>query len=500
MTEQEFSKRYSFHPTSDKIGVGAFGTVYKAYDTSLDKVVAIKIAEVKEIGGKEFSLLEEFEAIKNLEPFKNIANYEEVHRILSISGLHDYAVMQYYPLGNLSEYLKNNQLTIQEKESLIIGILDGIAFLHKNKIIHRDLKPSNIMVVDRKGKLIPKISDFGLSKQEINSKVSSFTNSFIGGTLQYSSPEQLNGKSLKMNTDLWSLGTIIYEIFTGYTLFEADEQNTNTAEWQNAITQKILNQDISNKLKKLPRKWQSVTKVCLKKGQKERIKDTKHIYKLLNKNIPDFLDLFNVNNKDENTLIENTLINASNVYSESKTPTINNEKLKIKSLNNIASRWRRILAYWLDIIFIGFISQIIVCLMILLFLDYLDSYEELFNYGQLKNINFSIIYISAVTFLPISETIWGKTFGKYILKLKVISKYDHPLKLKHYLTRFLLHPINLYFILFLITDILLISIKSGMGIIFGGMFFLVVIIEIIKVISKKRSLADVLSKTLVVDK
>ena len=148
-------------------------------------------------------------------PNSYIANYEDVFRFESFNGEYDYGLMQYYPLGNLSHYLKNNPISIEKKEDLVKDILKGIGFLHSHKVVHRDLKPSNILVVDRQGQLIPKITDFGLSKQAgPDSKGSRFTNSFAGGTLQYSSPEQLKGVPLKLNTDLWSFGAIAYEILT----------------------------------------------------------------------------------------------------------------------------------------------------------------------------------------------------------------------------------------------------------------------------------------------
>ena len=215
MTQEEFRKRYDFNIKTDNIGGGSFGTVYKAYDNVLDREVAIKVSEVKNVGDKEFSLLEEYKAIENLSEHQNIANYEKVYRFDSFPATYDYGIMQYYSLGNLSHYLKNNEVSIEKRESITKGILEGIAFLHQHKVVHRDLKPSNILVVDRRGQIIPKITDFGLSKQaESDGKASRFTNSFAGGTLQYSSPEQLKGLPLKLNTDLWSFGAIAYEIFT----------------------------------------------------------------------------------------------------------------------------------------------------------------------------------------------------------------------------------------------------------------------------------------------
>ncbi|PQJ81863.1 serine/threonine-protein kinase [Polaribacter glomeratus] len=283
MTQQEFRKRYEFDLKTDNIGGGSFGTVYKAYDTVLDREVAIKVSEVKMVGDKEFSLLEEYKAIENLTEHKNIANYEKVYRFESFPTIFDYGIMQFYALGNLSHYLKNNDVSIEKRQNISKGILEGIAFLHQHKVVHRDLKPSNILVVDRRGKIIPKITDFGLSKQaEGDGQASRFTNSFAGGTLQYSSPEQLKGLPLKLNTDLWSFGAIAYEILTGKTLFEADSQGTASAEWQNTITQKILHADISEELQTLPTNWQKVVRHCLERDVYKRAQDTTILFSILN--------------------------------------------------------------------------------------------------------------------------------------------------------------------------------------------------------------------------
>ena len=285
MTQEEFRKRYEFNLKTDNIGGGSFGTVYKAYDNVLDREVAIKVSEVKNIGDKEFSLLEEYKAIENLSEHQNIANYEKVYRFESFPAIYDYGIMQYYALGNLSHYLKNNDVSLAKRESITTGILEGIAFLHQHKVVHRDLKPSNILVVDRRGEIIPKITDFGLSKQaEADGKASRFTNSFAGGTLQYSSPEQLKGLPLKLNTDLWSFGAIAYEILTGKTLFEVQSQSTASAEWQNEITQKILHADVSKELEILPLNWRAVVSACLEKDVNNRVQNSTALFSMLSGN------------------------------------------------------------------------------------------------------------------------------------------------------------------------------------------------------------------------
>ena len=98
-TQKEFFTRYEYNIRTDKLGGGSFGTVYRAYDNILDKEVAIKVAEVKEIGGKTFSLKDEIKAVSNLPAHVNIDHYEkEVHQFEMPNGVFDYAIIQYLSL------------------------------------------------------------------------------------------------------------------------------------------------------------------------------------------------------------------------------------------------------------------------------------------------------------------------------------------------------------------------------------------------------------------
>ena len=280
MTQQEFFDRYTFSVRTDKIGGGSFGNVYKAYDNATDRAVAIKVAQVQEAGGKTFSLHDELKAIGDLKDHANIAVYDKVYTFESPQGIFDYAVMMYYPDGNLSNYLKKNTgLGFEQRESLCMAILEGIGHLHANKVVHRDLKPGNILVFIRKnGQVVPKITDFGLSKKaSADGKSSRFTNSFAGGTLQYSSPEQVRGQTLKFNTDLWSFGAIAYEILTGKTLFQVEGYSSASAEWQNKVSEQILQLDVGPLLKELPENWANVISGCLQRDPIKRVKDINEI-------------------------------------------------------------------------------------------------------------------------------------------------------------------------------------------------------------------------------
>ncbi len=281
MTQQEFFKRYTYSPSRDRIGGGGFGTVYKAYDNLLHREVAIKVSEVKTTadGAKTFSLRDEFEALNHVPKHPNIANYEEFCSFEMPNGIFDYAVMQYYPDGNLGNAIKQG-LTAEQKEDIATQLLEGIDFLHKHKVVHRDLKPGNILIVKHGGRIIPLITDFGLSKATGMGESSVFSNSFGAGTPRYSSPEQLQGSPLRLNTDLWSYGAILYELFTGTQLFTAGSGAANTAQADMEVYNKIVNGNVQS-LGKMPEKWRKVAERCLVVDATKRAKDAAELFAII---------------------------------------------------------------------------------------------------------------------------------------------------------------------------------------------------------------------------
>jgi len=310
MNQQDFFSRYRFNVRTDKLGGGSFGTVYKAYDTVLDKEVAIKVSEVKVMGGKEFSLMDEFRAIENLPPHPNIANYEKVFTFDMPQGVYDYAIIQYYPHGNLKDLIKERKLTEAEKISVARQLLTGLAFLHQNRVVHRDLKPSNILIHirnrDNGEEIIPKIADFGLSKIAEGGN-SRFDNSFGGGTLEYSSPEQLMGRELRFNTDLWAYSVIVYELFTGLPLFAPQTQSTGSVQREKEIYDQILHGEIAQKLEALPEKWKKDMLSCLVKEPDKRVKSASELSIITDDGIE-----IEVPQQDVSTLYEgNTVVNQS---------------------------------------------------------------------------------------------------------------------------------------------------------------------------------------------
>jgi len=279
MTQGEFFNRYKYDRTKDRIGGGGFGNVYKVFDTIENETVALKIAEVKQ-GQESLSLLKEVELASSLKRHVNIARYTACHRFDLPNGHFDFGILQYYPLGNLSQLVKSKKLKYGEKEQIAKGVISGIQHLHSNNIVHRDLKSANILIAEGyHGEYVPKIADFGLSKQVAQNENSYFSNSFAGGSLLYVAPEQLEGKELRKNVDLWSLGVVLYELFVGETPFRANvDDGSETARAE--IIQKIRSASIPLIVSNIPEPWQEVIKVCLVVDPAKRVKSVEDVMDL----------------------------------------------------------------------------------------------------------------------------------------------------------------------------------------------------------------------------
>lgn len=341
LTKEEFFKRYDIDIRDGRLGGGAFGTVYKAWDNLKDEWKAIKIAEVKIINGKEFSLISEFEASQSIPIHKNIINYESVHTFQMPNGLFTYAVMQYYPNGNLKDLTKNKVLSEDQIFNIVKGLFTGLDALHSNGVLHRDIKPSNILISERRGVYTPKYADFGLSKHIDTNELSTFTNSFGGGTLQYSSPEQLLGDSIRFNTDIWALGVITFELIFGNLPFDPESKASSVEAKRRTIYQNIINQPLPKVIEDCKDPYKELIKKCLVKDPQKRYKSVKDAL--------NYLDTFSTQSKtstivsderneinDENTIIigideDVSLVNVQNENSEKLT---NNYPLEVPVKKN----------------------------------------------------------------------------------------------------------------------------------------------------------------------
>ncbi len=287
MTQEEFHKRYQYNPSTDCLGEGGFGKVFKAYDTHRDRYVAVKMSEVKpQLAGVR--LKKEVDLISKLPTHPNIAYYEECYSFSTFAGEYDFGVLQYYEEGNLEQVAKTTPLTLEQKDALLRQILNGVSFLHEQGIIHRDLKPQNILIVKRNGELIPKITDFGISKQLDGANSSAYTNSLSGaGTLTFASPEQLCGLEIRKNTDLWSFGVIVSWLFTSKLPFASNTHIPANEGERIELYKKITGGELNDTISHLPSRWADLVVKCLIVDNNKRIADVSACVKIIDgKEIP----------------------------------------------------------------------------------------------------------------------------------------------------------------------------------------------------------------------
>ncbi len=282
MTFEEFLERYKYKVPDDYLGGGGFGKVYKAFDDTYDRWVALKIAEVHP-GQENLSLKKEVEIAAKIPPHRNIANYEVCYRFNQPHGVYDYGVLQYYEVGNLSQLITKKQLTEKQRTTIAKEIIRGLAHLHKHKVIHQDMKSANILIAHRtkSQEYIPKITDFGLSK-EFNANDKSFiVNSVVAGTLAYGAPEQMAGKDVRENADLWSLGVILFELFTGKIPFYTTHKNANSVDARADIIQQIRSAKLPATINTIPQPFKEVIEKCIVVDPAQRLKSVAQIWSIL---------------------------------------------------------------------------------------------------------------------------------------------------------------------------------------------------------------------------
>ena len=197
------------------IGEGGMANVYLAYDTILDRKVAIKVLRGDLSNDEKFVRRFQREALSASS--LSHPNIVEMYDVGEDNGLY-YIVMEYVEGKTLKQLLKRRgNLTLSEAIDIMLQLTDGMAHAHDSYIIHRDLKPQNIMIEDD-GQV--KITDFGIA-MALNSTQLTQTNSVMG-SVHYLPPEQANGKGSTIKSDIYSMGIIFYELLSGSLPFRGD--------------------------------------------------------------------------------------------------------------------------------------------------------------------------------------------------------------------------------------------------------------------------------------
>ncbi len=202
------------------LGSGAMGEVYRATDTKMfDRVVALKILSER--------LSQNEQACARFKREVEVASSLTHPHIVTIHdrGEHDgrpYFVMEYLEGTDLTELIRSHaSRTIEQRIEMARQIADALQFAHRHNVVHRDVKPSNIMLTVVGGQEQTKLVDFGIAHIERSSLTRATTQP---GTFSYMSPEQLKNDALDHRSDLFSLGIVLYELFTGTHPFDAPSE------------------------------------------------------------------------------------------------------------------------------------------------------------------------------------------------------------------------------------------------------------------------------------
>lgn len=199
----------------DALGEGGMANVYLAEDIILQRKVAVKILRLDLQNEPQTQARFQREALATSE-----LSHPNIVSVLDVGTDHGlpYMVMEYVDGPNLKEYIrKNAPLDLHEVIRIMDQILSAVALAHKHNVIHRDLKPQNILM-DKRGNI--KIADFGIAVALNQSSITQ-TNSVMG-SVHYMSPEQTRGGMVTKQSDIYSLGIILYELITGTVPFNGD--------------------------------------------------------------------------------------------------------------------------------------------------------------------------------------------------------------------------------------------------------------------------------------
>jgi eukaryotic-like serine/threonine-protein kinase len=229
---------FGHYRIESKLGEGGMGVVYRATDTRLGRSVAIKVVRGNAMADADRRRRFEQEArAASLLNHPNIITIHEIATASTTNGPTDFIVMEYVAGRTLDKLIAPKGLPVADAVHYAVQIADALSRAHSAGIVHRDLKPANVMITDRR---LVKVLDFGLAKladarapcgaddaspetQTLEADQGLQTQEgVIVGTVAYMSPEQAEGRKVDSRTDVFSLGSLLYEMVTGRRAFEGE--------------------------------------------------------------------------------------------------------------------------------------------------------------------------------------------------------------------------------------------------------------------------------------
>jgi len=248
----------------EKLGEGGMGVVYKARETRLERLVALKVLPHDKVADPERKrrFIQEARAASAL----NHPNIVTIYDIDQAEGV-DFIAMEYIEGRPLDDLVGRKGLKLGEALKHAVRIADALAAAHEAGIVHRDLKPGNVMITD-KGQV--KVLDFGLAKLVESAAADEAgttrtlkpitSEGVIVGTVAYMSPEQAEGKKVDARSDIFSFGSMLYEMITGKRAFQGETRASTLAS--------ILKEDpkpAGEVMEGLPKEVERLISRCLRK-------------------------------------------------------------------------------------------------------------------------------------------------------------------------------------------------------------------------------------------
>jgi serine/threonine-protein kinase len=261
----------SHYQVLEELGEGGMGVVYKARDTRLGRLVALKMLRPERVADAERKrrFIQEARAASAL----NHPNIITIHDIDTAGG-RDFIAMEYVAGETLAGSISSGPIPLSDALRYAVQIADALEAAHAAGIIHRDLKPANIMVT-REDRV--KVLDFGLAKltERVPSEAGGLASAetvtaegTIAGTVAYMSPEQAEGKKLDGRSDIFAFGAVLYEMLSGRRAFQGDSGIS--------VLAAVLRQEPAP-LRDAPAGVASIVQRCLRKDPKDRFQSAKEL-------------------------------------------------------------------------------------------------------------------------------------------------------------------------------------------------------------------------------